>query len=199
MKINEDKGGHVKQTSANVSRLFVAITLPEALKVRLVGLHAEFPHLKWSTPETMHLTLRFIGQTPEKRIEAVRSSLRSVKGEAFILTVIGMGIFTRGDSGVLWAGVQEKPALHALKRMVDDALRSGAGLDLKDGRFSPHLTLSRLKAKPSLELKTAIQSRAAERFGEIPVTAFTLFRSILRPTGAIHESIETYPLGGNRP
>jgi 2'-5' RNA ligase len=79
---------------------------------------------------------------------------------------------------------------------VDEALRSGAGLDLKDGSFSPHLTLSRLRKPASQELKNLVQTKAAEGFGELPVTAFTLFRSFLRPTGAIHEPVETYPLAG---
>jgi 2'-5' RNA ligase len=79
---------------------------------------------------------------------------------------------------------------------VDDSLRSGAGLDLEDGSFSPHLTLSRLRKPASQELKNLVQTKAAEGFGEFPVAAFTLFRSFLRPTGAVHEPVETYPLAG---
>jgi 2'-5' RNA ligase len=184
------------------SRLFVAIPLPETLKSRLAGLNVDFPDLKWAAPETRHITLRFIGYTPVERVEAVRRALRSVKGEAFTLTAVGLGIFQHRDNSVLWAGIQEEPALPALKLMVDNALRSGAGLDLKDEPFSPHLTLSRVKRmtpvsrrNPALrKLRDIVQSRAAERFGEIPVTGFTLFRSLLRPTGAIHEAVETYPL-----
>jgi 2'-5' RNA ligase len=71
-----------------------------------------------------------------------------------------------------------------------------AGLCLKDALFSPHLTLSRLKSAPPPEMKNLVQAKAAERFGEFPVTAFTLFRSLLRPAGAIHEPVENYPLGG---
>jgi 2'-5' RNA ligase len=178
------------------SRLFVAILLPETLKSRLAGLNVDFPDLKWAAPETMHLTLRFIGQTPQELIEPVRQSLRGVGGKAFRLTVAGLGLFQQRGGGILWAGLQDEPALCELKRRVDDSLRSGAGLDLEDGSFSPHLTLSRLRKPASQELKNLVQTKAAEEFGEFPVTAFTLFRSFLRPTGAIHEPVETYPLAG---
>jgi 2'-5' RNA ligase len=197
MKTGKARDGHVIPSDANSSRLFVAITLLDVLKAKLAGLRSDFPNLKWATPETMHLTLRFIGQTPEERVDAVRRSLRDVRRHAFCLTVAGLGLFQRRDDGILWAGVQEESALPELKRLVDDALRSGAGLDLKNETFSPHLTLSRLKKAPSRELKDAVKAKVAECFGEMPVTSFTLFRSLLRPTGAVHEAVETYPMEGS--
>jgi 2'-5' RNA ligase len=60
-----------------------------------------------------------------------------------------------------------------------------------------NLTLSRLKTAPSRELKDAVKAKVAECFGEITVTSFTLFRSLLRPTGAVHEAVETYPMEGS--
>jgi 2'-5' RNA ligase len=187
------------------SRLFVAITLPETLKSRLAGLHVDFPDLTWDAPETMHLTLRFTGRTPAERVDTVRRSMRDVKGRAFCLIAAGLGLFQRRDRGVLWAGIQEEPALTELRLMVDEALRLGAGLDLEDKPFSPHLTLSRLKhmipkgRRPQgiRELRNIVQTRAAEHFGKIPVTSFTLFRSLLLPTGAVHEAVEIYPLEGS--
>jgi 2'-5' RNA ligase len=193
-------GAHMNQLEAarqsQTERLFVALPLPEDVKVKLTGLQADFPGLKWATPVTMHLTLRFIGQIPQERIDVIRRSLRDVRADAFCLTVTGLRLFQQRGGGILWAGLQEEPALCELKRRVDDSLHSGAGLDLEDGSFSPHLTLSRLRKPASLELKNLVQTKAAERFGEFPVTAFTLFRSFLRPTGAIHEPVETYPLAG---
>jgi 2'-5' RNA ligase len=49
---------------------------------------------------------------------------------------------------------------------------------------------------PSRHLKNLVQTKNAACFGEVPVTAFTLYRSFLRPAGAIHEPVETYPLKG---
>ena len=181
----------------HTERLFVAITLPEDVKVSLSALQTCFPDLKWMAPANMHLTLRFIGQVPRERVEIIRQSLRAVRSEAFRLTVAGLGLFQRKDGGILWAGLREEPALPELKRRVDAALRSGAGLNMQDARFSPHLTLIRLKESPSRDLKSLVRMKSTERFGEVPVTVFTLFRSFLHPTGAIHEALETYLLEGN--
>jgi 2'-5' RNA ligase len=177
-------------------RLFVAITLPEDVKARLSGLQTCFPGLKWAEPANMHLTLRFIGQVPQDRVEIVRQSLHAVRSAAFRLAVVGLGLFQRRDGGIFWAGVQDEPALRELKRQVDSTLRAEAGLNLEDALFSPHLTLSRLKESPSRKLKSLVQTKTAEHFGEFSVTAFTLFRSFLRPTGAVHEIVEQYPLAG---
>ena len=65
---------------------------------------------------------------------------------------------------------------------------------MKEESFSPHVTLSRLKNALSPALKKQVQAKAAEQFGEFSVTGFTLFRSILRPSGAIHEPVERYKL-----
>jgi 2'-5' RNA ligase len=88
----------------HTERLFAAITLPEDLKTGLAGLHADFPGLKWSAPETMHLTLRFIGQTPAERVEAVRRSLRDDRRRAFRLTVAGLGLFP-GEAALFFGPV----------------------------------------------------------------------------------------------
>jgi 2'-5' RNA ligase len=177
-------------------RLFAALDIPDAVKAALIGLKPSFPGLKWVPAANLHLTLRFIGQTPRERTEPVRRSLRGVRGEAFRLTVAGLGLFPRRTGGLLWAGVREEPALRELKRKIDEVLRSRAGLRLKDEPFSPHLTLSRLKCALPPDMRDLVRANAAVRFGEFPVTAFTLFRSLLRPTGAIHEPVERYLLGG---
>jgi 2'-5' RNA ligase len=175
-------------------RLFAAITLSEDVKAGLAGMQTFFPGLKWTAPDNLHLTLCFIGQAPRECVDAVRQSLRAVRSEAFCLLVVGLGLFQRGNGGILWAGLREEPALAKLKRQVDAALRSDAGMKLEETRFAPHLTLSRLRELPSRDLKSLVQSKSAEGFGEVSVTAFTLFRSFLRPTGAVHEPVETYPL-----
>ncbi|MDR2696654.1 MAG: hypothetical protein LBC79_09795, partial [Deltaproteobacteria bacterium] len=103
-------------------------------------------------------------------------------------------LFQQRTGGILWAGVNKEPALMKLKQQVDDTLRFSAGLSLKEESFSPHLTVSRTKNALSPALKRQIQAKATEYFGEFSVTGFTLFRSILLPAGARHESIERFKL-----
>ncbi|MDR3175301.1 MAG: RNA 2',3'-cyclic phosphodiesterase [Desulfovibrio sp.] len=181
---------------ARAARLFVALEVPREIKIRLLALKSSFPGLKWTPAANLHLTLRFIGSVPPTRIAPVQQSLRLVRCAAFNLTLAGLGLFSRGSGGVLWAGVREEPALRKLKDLVDLALRSGVGLNAEEASFSPHLTLSRFKNLDVSEKQ--IQEKSGEGFGEFTVAAFTLFRSFLRPAGAVHEPVERYPLDWGR-
>jgi 2'-5' RNA ligase len=181
-------------SQAQGARLFVALEVSEDVMVCLSSLQSSFPDLKWTPASNLHLTLRFIGLVPQAGIELTQQSLRHVKSHSFRLIVAGLGLFLRKTGGILWAGVNKEPALLQLKQQVDEALCVSAGLSLQNESFSPHFTLSRLKKSASPALKTQVTAEAATQFGEFSVTSFTLFRSLLRPTGAIHESVEKYPL-----
>jgi 2'-5' RNA ligase len=183
-----------KNDQQEENRLFVAIEIPEEIKIVFTDLQRRFPDLKWTPPANLHLTIRFIGLVPEVTMKAVQESLRRIKHGAFRLTVTGLGLFPRRTGGILWADVHEEPALRQLKQQVDEALCRSAELSLPDAPFSPHLTLSRLKESASPALKNLVKEKIGERFGEFPVTAFTLFRSYLRQSGAIHEAVERYAL-----
>jgi 2'-5' RNA ligase len=176
------------------NRLFVAVETSAAIRSALTGLQFHFPDLKWTPPDKLHLTLRFIGLVPEAGTAAVREALHGIRHGVFRLTVAGLGLFSRKTGGIIWAGVHEEPALRKLKRQVDEIVCGPAGLSLPDAPFSPHLTLSRLKKPPSPALRTLVKEKSTERFGEMPVTAFTLFRSYLYRSGAIHEPLERYAL-----
>jgi len=182
------------QPQGEGDRLFVALEIPTDLRANLSGLQSCFPGLKWTTASNLHLTLRFIGFVPQTQIAQIQQSLRQVKCSSFRLAVAGLGMFQRKTGGILWAGVNKEPALLQLKQRVDAALRESPGLSLQDGSFSPHLTLCRLKNPASPALKAQVQEKAAVRFGEFTVSGFTLFRSFLRPTGAVHEPVESYTL-----
>lgn len=173
-------------------RLFVAVELSDELKARLLDARRHFPGLKWTPVANLHLTLRFIGQVPQDLIAPIRQALSRVVFDAFRLTVAGLGLFQRRTSGILWAGVQKAPALGELRRQADEALRASVGLSPDEKEYSPHVTLSRLRGLVSQPLKNLVRENAAEHFGAMDVTEFTLFRSLPRPSGAIHEPVEKY-------
>ena len=175
-------------------RLFVALELPERIRTRLFNLQSLMPGLKWTPAANLHLTLRFIGQVSPDKTELIQESLNNVTGDSFILTVVGLGMFQRKTGDILWVGVPSEPALEQLKQKVDESLRVSSGLSMDAPKYSPHITLSRLKNTATASLKEAVKEKAGERFGEIPVTGFTLFRSILSPSGAVHEPVKRYKL-----
>ncbi len=176
-------------------RLFVALPLPAPALACLEAVRAEAPGLAWTPKEALHLTLRFIGNVPQEDVPAVRAALRTVRAGPFSLRVRGLGMFARSRGAILWAGLEACPELTDLKRQVDAALERGAGLAPEPGRFSPHITLSRLKTSAPGSLRGILSRHAAVAGERFVVASFTLYSSLLLPGGSVHTPEEVYPLG----
>jgi len=185
-------------------RLFVAIDLAApvmaALAARVAQVRGLAPRARWAAPGTGHLTLAFLGATPDSRVAAIAAAVGdAVRGHGpFDLGVAGCGLFGGGRRPrVLWAGVRgDLDALHALQRAVADGLR-GAGCDMDTRPFRPHLTLARARAAhgdPAL----AAAARALDGLdaGEQPVADVVLYESHLGRAGARHEALGRWPLIG---
>ncbi|MFI5336554.1 MAG: RNA 2',3'-cyclic phosphodiesterase, partial [Opitutales bacterium] len=126
-------------------RLFTALLPPPVVRDGLAELAAPLPGVRWTAPDHLHLTLRFIGECDGDRPEQLAAALGGVRVEPFILPVTGLGLFpSRGPARVLWVGVgQGHPRLFQLRKQVDEALLSvDPGLDVHS--FHPHFTLGRL-------------------------------------------------------
>ena len=178
-------------------RLFVAIDLPEPVKDQLLSLRQDdLPPGRWSRRESMHLTLRFIGRVNDRRAERYQRALREVQSEPVELRIGGVGQFpTDGRARVMWAGVQNAPALSALHAAVNDTL-SGAGLPGDGRRYQPHITLMRFNKSPRRGVASAWIRRHMDFYVEpFVVTEFALYESDLRPTGAVYIKRADYRLG----
>ena len=109
-------------------RLFLGLTLPEDIRARLAGLCGGVPGARWVTPENLHLTLRFIGETEEETAHDISAHMARVKELPFDLTCRGVGHFGSGRRiRSLWAGVDPSPPLMALQKKVEVSARR-AGL-----------------------------------------------------------------------
>ncbi len=179
--------------SGKDARLFTAVELPAAVKALLLSLHTDIAGLRWTSPENLHLTLRFIGETPGETLPEVKMALRSVCVPGFYSCIKGLGLFERSEQTILWAGLKPCPELANLKRHIDAALSTGAHLASDKGRFSPHITLGRLRGPAPEALHRLVQTHR-DVTAEIPIVAFTLFSSLLAPGGAVHHPEEVYPL-----
>jgi len=175
-------------------RLFVAVYPPPDIRARLAGLCAGITDARWVSPENMHLTLRFIGEVEEPRLEDIGYELRGIRAASFPLTLAGVGHFeNRGRVRAIWAGVQPSPELVELQHRVDAAIRR-AGLGTEGRRFSPHVTLARLKnAKPDA-VGRWLQANGAFRGFPFDVSEFTLFASHQGKEAAVYQPLEDYPL-----
>lgn len=167
-------------------RLFVAIDPPPDVRAALARLQEGVPGARWLAPETLHLTLRFIGEVDGGAVRDVSAALARVDTESFDLAIAGVGHFETGRRPhTLWAGVAPSEPLARLRRKVESALGE-AGLPRDDRKFTPHVTLARLKdAKPG-RVQEFLARRALFRAPPFRVEGFTLFSSLLSKSGAIH-------------
>lgn len=177
-------------------RLFVAIDLPEEVKKGVAGLCGDLPGARWVPMEQFHLTLRFIGEVDEGTFQAIRVALAGVKGAPFHLALKGIGHFPPGrHPRVLWVGAEAGAPLLELQKEVELAL-VGAGIPPEERKFSPHITLARLKETPAEKVIALEEQQRGFATPSFPVGEFYLYSSTLTRAGAIHKREAAYPLAG---
>ncbi|PRX33927.1 2'-5' RNA ligase [Meinhardsimonia xiamenensis] len=177
-------------------RSFIAVDLPEELREALMALQREIPVGRIMDPETLHLTLAFLGDVPEPVLAELDEELAAIRTEPLTLKAAGLGTFGEPEPFVLWARVEPTPELERLQAAVRRAAER-AGLRLKRERFRPHVTLARFRHPGPGELRRLgqfLQSHGAVSLPEARALSFGLYRSHLRPDGAVHEPLAVYPL-----
>ncbi|HEX2912294.1 MAG TPA: RNA 2',3'-cyclic phosphodiesterase [Chloroflexia bacterium] len=175
-------------------RLFVAIDLPESVRAMLSRLCFGVPGARWTPDEQFHLTLRFIGEADPLLYRDIKKALGEVFVDPFELTLKGVGHFPpRGRPNVLWVGIEKNETLVKLRNRVENALVQ-TGVEPEGRKFSPHITLARLKDTPINRVGDFLTENALFQAGPFPVNEFYLYSSVLTSKGAHHTVEETYSL-----
>lgn len=176
-------------------RLFVALSLPEQLRLRLAGLRGQLPGARWVPPENMHLTLRFVGEVDEHVADDVHTELERVAGDPLELRLQGVGHFaSRGQVRALWAGVEPSDALDRFQARIELACQR-AGLASETRRFHPHVTVARCRDTSLDRVAHFMEDHAGFSAPPFEAGAFTLFSSTLGKSGSTYLPELTYPLG----
>lgn len=177
-------------------RLFVALDLPDAAREKLAGMSYGLPGAAWVDPERMHLTVRFIGEVEGHLFDTIKEGLAGVRSPSFYLTLKGVGHFPkRGDPETLWAGVAESEDLVRLRNRIESLLVR-RGVEPETRKFHPHVTLARVKDARAPWIGRYVVENSLFAVHEVPVQAFHLYSSRLRPEGAEYTVEATYPLDG---
>lgn len=178
-------------------RLFTALVPPATVREELAEIARPLAGVRWTPADNIHLTLRFIGETEEDKLERYAEALARVRVEPFILPVGGVGLFpSRGPAKVLWVGVGNgHTRLYQLRKQADEALLTvDAGLAMPG--FHPHFTLGRLDPdhEPK-ELARFLEKYAAFEAPPFRVEEFHLMASepsLGRPPA--YRVVRSYPL-----
>ena len=175
-------------------RLFVAVPVPDKvirfLEKIQISLKKQGFRASWSNTTTMHLTLKFMGDTPAEMIDPIIGALEqtALVHEPFEVRARGVGVFPSVKRArVIWTGVRsENKVLSDLHQVLDRNLGK-AGVPRSTKRFSPHLTLARLKTRLDshrlIEVIKGFQTVESESF---TCTSLDLYQSVLAPSRAVH-------------
>ena len=175
-------------------RLFVGVPLPEDVRLRLDGLCGGVPGARWIPDENFHITLRFIGEVPGDMAEEVGYALAHVRPKRFDIELSGVGHFSSGNEvRVLWAGVRKCAELMALRERVDNTLRR-LGLPDEQRRFTPHVTLAKLRDANLPKVQEWLAVNSLFRAGPMPVDQFVLYSSYRQSSGSIYTPEAEYML-----
>src|SRR3954467_3420108 len=107
-------------------RLFIAIDLTDSIRDKIVrfveGVSGFAPDVRWMRAEALHLTLKFIGEFPDAKLDELKAALAQVRSESFDISFSGTGFFPTAKSArVFWVGVRADERLQKLASAVDGA------------------------------------------------------------------------------
>jgi 2'-5' RNA ligase len=191
-------------------RTFVAIPLPapliEALQRVQQQLQSKLPSalVRWSKPEQLHLTLRFLGDVPIEQIRQLEAALRVAcePTPALRLRLGGIGCFPHiGNPRVIWVGVGgDVEPLRVLQQRIKQ-YTGGFGVPAEVRDFTPHLTLGRVKKgwPVAPQIRNGIERFRSDALGDWSATEVELIQSQLRPDGACYTKLASIKLGASNP
>ena len=177
-----------------MKRLFIALPLPVDVRARLATLQSGLAGGRWVSSDNMHMTLRVLSEISEPHALDVASALSEIHAPAFDLSISGIGYFEkRGFVHTVWARVEKSDALMHLHAKIESAVVR-CGLDPEQRKFTPHVTLARLKDTPVERIGPWLETTGAVVVPPFDVSTFTLFHSELGHGGARYTPLSEYEL-----
>ena len=182
-------------------RSFIALELPQTLKASLGEIQRAFKlegytFVKWVAPESIHLTLKFLGNIQMQKVDQIVRALTEVTVyvSPFVLETAELGVFPNASRpAVLWVALgSDIKSLIVLQKHIDDALEP-LGFFKEKRAFTPHLTLARLRETTSItdrrDFGEAVTRMQIDIGCKMEVNSISLMRSQLLPRGAVYSRI----------
>ncbi len=175
-------------------RLFIGIGLPAPVADELAKsapslvARTAAAKLRWTPPANMHITLSFLGQVHDARLDVIEQALATIHSPRMQVALDGIGTFDR--AGVLYANIVPSPPLLALAEQVIATMES-IGLPREERPYSPHITLARTRDR--LRLHSKADDPAFDQ--TFIATEFRLYQSLTLPGGAQYKVLRDFALG----
>jgi 2'-5' RNA ligase len=193
-------------------RLFIALDIDDAIRERIArfmqGVTGFAPEVRWARPESLHVTLKFIGEQLEPAIERIKAALSTIEASPAEIHFRGYGFFPTAKSPrVFWVGIEADPQLAALAREIDERI-APLGIPKEDRAFSPHLTLARgagrsgsprrhkadIPNRTFQRLQEKLAALPSPEFGTMTARDFFLYQSQLSPKGSKYTKLARFDL-----
>ncbi|SHJ15058.1 RNA 2',3'-cyclic phosphodiesterase [Wenxinia saemankumensis] len=178
-------------------RCFVSLPVPEPVARALEAVQEGLPFGRPSDPDQFHVTLAFLGELPDRRVEAAHEALETLRPDPFELHLAHVDRFDREDGRMIWAVPADPAPLAALAARVASRL-AGAGIRLERRRYRPHVTLARLTEAQSMRDEEIARFLATWHAPPVPAYApdrFSLVQSIPAGGAHHHEVLADYAIG----
>ena len=179
-------------------RLFTALEIPSRVAQSLAMMRGGLPGARWIDPENYHLTLRFIGDIDDALARDIASLLGQVQRSAFDLRLDGLSSFGGRKPRALVAAAAAGQALMELQAEHERLLQR-VGLEPEGRKFTPHVTLARLRDSSSRQVADYLAARGHYRSSSFQVARFVLFSSRSSVGGGPYVVEEAYPLSTAEP
>lgn len=155
--------------------------------------------VKWVEPENLHLTLKFLGETPGELVPQVESEIGQICDSLtpFQIAIQGTGCFpNKQRPRAYWAGLTSSRSLETLHSGLEDCM-SRLGFEPDDKKFVPHLTVARIKEPIGKERMTQAFLNFDLRSAPFSVERVSLVQSVLRQEGPLYNVLRSFPLKNN--
>jgi RNA 2',3'-cyclic 3'-phosphodiesterase len=181
-------------------RTFVAIEIPVEIRKRIqeliVALERAPVDIRWSRPESLHITLQFLGEVAPEKIGPVKARLETLPEFGPLpIDIRGAGFFPNERAArVLWLGIHAGPELAQLAERIGECLVP-LGFSKEDRPFAPHLTLGRMRTSKNLSaLRELLRLKEPLEMGSFVARDFFLYESQSAPGGSVYRRLARFPV-----
>ena len=187
-------------------RSFIAVEVPQSLRAKLEEVQRELKRadadVRWVRPESIHLTLKFLGSVTGEELEKLAGGIAPIISSwvPFEVRLHGLGCFPSSrNPRVVWVGMEQGSAeASSLQKAVENRAAE-VGFAPETRPFKPHLTLGRVRSsRGKVSLAQAVENHRDVEIGGFWVDEVYLFKSELKPSGAVYTKLHTFPMGGKK-